>query len=405
MDTNARGKYAKTRGVDHVYDGPILALSDTHFGFEPESETRFLGFIEYLKDWVDNGTTTIYKTIDGKPETLDAPRRIILLGDIIDLWVRRDANIVRPYKESYNPVTSLIELGGNTLDELHKIRIAYVVGNHDRLADAYKDKNVLCNWMHVYDEAYPETVGGQWQGEQIGNKKYLFLHGHQFSMFRNKSVLRFGNFIGSAAAAAEGFWQFKWFGGIALIVTVVIAASAFVPNPLFSALSGFATSFGVRFGAGVTLLTGLFLGILATFGVLWLFGRLMWVYYELFRHPGGATKSKHDAVQTLLAWVKRHLRRRPVCDTVQSRGFKQAEPAIDADIVVFGHTHNPGVCTIGDHQHNHRIQQLVNTGSWIAPLTDDDNYDTFVYIDESRGRLYRWNRDQVLEERGRWSNR
>lgn len=377
-----------------MYDGPILAFSDTHFGFEPESETRFLGFMEHLKGWVGNGTTTIHETSDGKPETLDAPQRIILLGDIIDLWVSRDPNIVRPYKESYNPVTSLIELG---------CRIAYVVGNHDRLADAYKDQNVLCNWMHVYDEVYPEPVDGQWQGEQIGNKKYLFLHGHQFSVFRNKSVLRFGNFIGSAATAAEGFWQFKWFGGIALIVTVVIAASAFVPNPLFSALSGFAASFGVRFGAGVTLLSGLLLGILATFGVLWLFGRLMWVDYELFRHPGGAPKSKYDIVQTLLTWVKRHLPRPPVCNTVRSRGFKQEEPAINADIVVFGHTHNPGVCTFGDHQHNHRIQQLVNTGSWIAQLADD-NYDTFVYIDESRGRLYRWDGDQVLE-RGRWSNR
>jgi UDP-2,3-diacylglucosamine pyrophosphatase LpxH len=371
-----------------MYEGPILALSDTHFGFEPKSETRFLGFMQYLKGWVDNGTTTIYETKDRKPETLDAPRRIILLGDIIDLWVHRDANLVRPYKESYNPVTSLIELGYKVAPR----KIAYVVGNHDRLVDVYKDTNVLCNWMHVYDEVYPEPVDGRWQGEQIGNKKYLFLHGHQFSVFRNKSVLRLGNFIGSAAAAAGGFWQFNWFGGIALVVTIVVVAAAFVPNPLFSALSGFATSFSLRFGAGVTLLSGLLLGILATLGVLWVFGRLMWVYYELFRHPGGAPKSKSDTVQTLLTWVKQHLAGPSVRDIAGSRGFKQMEPAIDADIVVFGHTHNPGVC----HRHNHRIQRLVNTGSWVARLTGH-NYDTFVYIDESRGRLYRWDRDQVLE--------
>ena len=370
--------------------GPILAVSDTHFGFEDESEARFLGFLEYLTRWVQDGTTSIEKT----GEELDAPRKIILLGDFIDLWVSRDPNLTRPYMESFSVVSSLIALGRE---------IVYVVGNHDGLMRFYNGQNLLCNHARVYGERYPETlVNGKWQGVQIGNKKYLFLHGHQFSLFRNKSVLRLGNFAGAAAAAAEGFWGFRWLGGVACVLTAAVVVSAFSPTPLFPALSGLTTSFGDRFGAGATLVFGLILGVLASLGLLWICGVLMSVVYALFTHPGGAPKNKYAIFQKLLDLVKRNLPRFPVGTIVRSRGFKQKEPFIDADIVVFGHTHNPGVCTFGDQQQSRRIKQLVNTGSWIEQQTDD-NYNTFVYLDNSRGRLYKWRNGDVTEL-ARWSN-
>ncbi|MGZ4891374.1 MAG: metallophosphoesterase [Halobacteriota archaeon] len=357
--------------------GPILVVSDTHFGFEDESEERFLGFIKYLTRWVQDGTTTI----KGTGEELDAPRKIILLGDFIDLWVSRDPNLTRPYKESFSVVSSLIALGRE---------IVYVVGNHDGLMRFYNDQNVLCEYAHVHGERYPETpVNGKWQGVQMGDKKYLFLHGHQFSGFRNKSVLRLGNFVGAAAAAAEEFRGFRWLGGVACVFTAAVVVSAFFSNPFFSALSGLPTSFGAQFGAGSTLVCGLILGVLASLGFLWFCGALMSVDYALFTHPGGAPHNQYPVIQKLLDKIKRKLPRYPVSAIVRSRGFKQEAASIDADVVVFGHTHNPGVCAFENQQPNRRIKQLVNTGSWIEQQTDD-GFDTFVYVDSSRGRLYKW---------------
>ncbi|MGZ4944093.1 MAG: hypothetical protein ACXV6K_07425 [Halobacteriota archaeon] len=119
---------------------------------------------------------------------------------------------------------------------------------------------------------------------------------------------------------------------------------------------------------------------------------------------GGAPKNKYGIFQKLLDLVKRNLPRYPVSKIVRSRAFKQEEPSIDADIVVFGHTHYPEVNTFGDQHKNHRIKRLVNTGSWIEQQTDAIRYDTFVYLDHSRGRLYKWHLDGDVEELERWSN-
>jgi metallophosphoesterase superfamily enzyme len=69
-------------------DTPILVISDTHFGFEDRSQDSFQHFMEYVTSWVHEGT----KKIEETDETLDAPQKIIILGDFIDLWVSRDHN-------------------------------------------------------------------------------------------------------------------------------------------------------------------------------------------------------------------------------------------------------------------------------------------------------------------------
>lgn len=138
------------------------------------------------------------------------------------------------------------------------------------------------------------------------------------------------------------------------------------------------------------LIGGLVLGLLASLGVLWLFGSLMRVYYDLYRHPGHAPNK----------YLKLRIPRQTIRDVIRSRGFKREEPYIDADVVVFGHTHYPDMYT----PENRRIERLVNTGSWVEQIPPNDDYDTFVYIDKSRGRLYKWRPDDV-QELQRWSNR
>ncbi|MGZ4847254.1 MAG: hypothetical protein ACXV7G_11220 [Halobacteriota archaeon] len=74
-------------------DAPVLVISDVHLGFQPETPDRFQNFLNYLRDRVTAGETTV-KGID---EPLNAPQKIILLGDFIDLWISRDSNTVRPF--------------------------------------------------------------------------------------------------------------------------------------------------------------------------------------------------------------------------------------------------------------------------------------------------------------------
>ena len=359
-------------------DTPILVISDTHFGFEHRSQDSFQHFMEYVTSWVQERT----KKIEETDETLDAPQKIIILGDFIDLWVSKDSNSLRPYQESFNIVNSLIALG---------CEIVYVVGNHDDIVRRfYVGQHILPNWAQVYGDRYPDAkIDGKWQG-RIGNKTYLFLHGHQFSFFRNQSVLRLGDFVGSAAAASLGFWKFKWLGALVFLLTLAIVASAFFPNSLFTVLSDLTASLSTQLGVGWTLIGGLILGFLASLGVLWLFGSLMIVYSDLYRHPG----------HTLNRYLKLRIPWQTIYKVIRSRGFKREELTIDADVVVFGHTHYPEMYT----PKNRRIERLINTGSWIEQIAPNDNYDTFVYIDENRGRLYKWCGGDV-QELQRWSNR
>jgi UDP-2,3-diacylglucosamine pyrophosphatase LpxH len=345
-------------------DGPVLVVSDTHLGFQSASAERFRRFVQYLTKWVQDGETTIEKM--DKP--LIAPQKIILLGDFLDLLISRDPNIVRPHQESFDIVNSLVALGRE---------IVYVVGNHDDAMRSYAGSHTFHNWR-VYKDRYPETcVNGKWQGVPIGDKTYLFLHGHQFDIFGYESVIHFSNFIGSATIAAQGFRKFTYLGGVVFALSFFTALLAFFPSALPSASSAMfdlADSLYTQLGAGVVVLGGWLLLVPIVFlGILWLFGVLMTKYYDLFRRP---------RCMQFLNWTWRL--RRSTRGVIRSYSFKRKEPKIDADVLIFGHNHDPDICIREDR----RITQLVNAGSWVVQC--DGSNDTFVYIDDTGPRLFQW---------------
>jgi len=119
-------------------DSPIVVISDTHFGFQDESAVRFRRFMKYLTNWVRRGRMTINTSLelpDKVPQkelrgkSITAPQKIILLGDILDLWISRDSNTLRPFKESFDIVNSLIALNRE---------IVCLVGNHDWIMEKFK---------------------------------------------------------------------------------------------------------------------------------------------------------------------------------------------------------------------------------------------------------------------------
>jgi UDP-2,3-diacylglucosamine pyrophosphatase LpxH len=348
-------------------DGPILVVSDTHFGFEDASAKRFQRFMRYLTDWVRTGR----KTIENTNETLDAPHKIILLGDFIDLWVSRDKNTVRPFKESFNVVKSLIALNRE---------IVYVAGNHDDILGTYYARKKLLSGVRVY-ERYPKKVHGKSQGEKIGELTYLFLHGHQFdAVFRHRSMLRLGNFFGFASARAEGFWGFKWLGAIVFLLTLGIIISAAVSNWLSWLLSGLTALLNSSpwYAAPMLLLGGWLLGAIAFLGILWIVGIFARGYYDWSLHPGHTRDAKGKRKS------KPPRPRKTIKQVIATADFAREQRRIDANVIVFGHTHEPEMCI----PKNGSTKLLVNSGSWIEQR--DNKHDTFVYIDDDGPRLLQW---------------
>lgn len=354
-------------------NGPVLVISDTHLGFEDASAKRFQGFMEYLTEWVRNKETTI-EEIDKKTgkktiATLAEPQKIILLGDMLDLWISRDSNTVRPYLQSFTPLSSLIALNKE---------IIYLVGNHDWIVKHAADEPFEHHSMAPFTmgrDSYPPKADGRWKGERIGLHTYLFLHGHQFDpIFRHQSMLRFGDFMGFSSANAGGLKWFTVFGGVVFLATLCLVLSPLLVNWLPSLLTSLAAHLQDPVFAVITLFFGWFVAAIVFFGVLWLFNMLARAYYGYSLWPGLTRKGK-DLFQ---------LRGKTLHEIIGTFHFDKVARNVDAEIIITGHTHVPKIYT----PPNWPDKLVINCGSWIEQ--HGNKRDTFVYIDGLGPRLLQW---------------
>jgi UDP-2,3-diacylglucosamine pyrophosphatase LpxH len=344
-----------------ISDGPVIVVSDTHFGFESESKARFGNFLQ----WLATSDRKIL-TINGE-KILEAPSKIILLGDILEYWAPRNGDASLALKDSFDPFNLLFTLTPE---------IIYISGNHDHVIGSYEDDYVLENRrLLVRSDHYPDDLstkpGKKYKGEQIGDKTYFFLHGHQLDFFRFSAVLRFGDFMGQNIAMSRNAKRSTWFGAVLLVFSVLAALLTNRFPRLFKRLAGFLQSESLlSFPVTVVfLLWGFFLFL----GVLWIFGVLARAYYEYTRHLGQiryrSKSSQRIDVQELI--LKHH--------------YKAEKDTIDADVIVFGHTHVPEVSP-ADAYGTHK--RFINSGSWIK--YSDRRFDTFVYIDRDGPLLLQW---------------
>jgi predicted phosphodiesterase len=126
----------------------------------------------------ENGKLNLYKKNERTKyeRTIIPPSKIVLLGDILDLWDPENSD------RSHN-----IKRGAEPFSLIHETKCdkIYVVGNHDQdlyeLADVFeKDKSALNLGdykLEVFRKHYPLNVI---KGIRIGKIRYAFLHGHQF---------------------------------------------------------------------------------------------------------------------------------------------------------------------------------------------------------------------------------
>lgn len=189
-------------------DKSVIAVSDLHFGGPEDNETvtRFCRFL----DAIHSGNLQVSRTGDDAktcPDHLLPPAKIILLGDILELWDSRKQDRNNAFLDAILPFMKLRELPCD---------IIYVTGNHDEdvgeiVTTVYQAQGKESGaWTHTYSlfcgkedgkrvveslkiqwtnehiceispRHYPAvTTGGPVKGLKSGGIHYSFFHGQQF---------------------------------------------------------------------------------------------------------------------------------------------------------------------------------------------------------------------------------
>lgn len=167
----------------------FIVVSDIHLGAVGAHCREFCDFLRWIKSFPtdpvkvqckENGNIRSYER-----EISFAPlSRLILLGDIIDMWDPKDQNRTQIIAQSIHPFSILHDI------QCDKI---YVTGNHDEDIDEIATLKKNFPWRENYKfmiapRHYPETqiqrtFGGERAvllGQKINGIQYSFLHGHQF---------------------------------------------------------------------------------------------------------------------------------------------------------------------------------------------------------------------------------
>jgi len=133
-----------------------VAVSDTHLGFDQYDNDAFRRFV---KDFLC------------KQERID---HLILLGDFLDLWRRKNSKLIKENKEI---LKQLVELkGADKIGEIH-----YVIGNHDYIIETMKkDYASLDQFNYVSgSSATTRSLELPLEGVPPFQRKFILRHGHQ----------------------------------------------------------------------------------------------------------------------------------------------------------------------------------------------------------------------------------
>jgi UDP-2,3-diacylglucosamine pyrophosphatase LpxH len=351
-----------------VENGPIIVVSDTHIGHQAESACRFEHFLKWLGARLLAGTLDLH-TQDGALLEVAAPEKLILLGDFLELWGPREADYTNPVADGYR----ILEL----LYRLHCDKI-YVPGNHDDTAARYFRIDARKAGYHfaVVPKHYPNSL----KGEQIGKNTYFFLHGHQFSRTWGARVVKFFDFIGQFSYESyEASPRALQAGFIVLVLSVILALLSLVIHPLAHALDGVP--------AVITAVLAVIWAVLCVLGVAWIWRGLQ----KAWNTPGG----EHMLRFTESKWFNRIIGKPKYLDVrelVNRRYYDRGKDTIDANIIVFGHTHVPQLCleVEGTRTVDGKSKGFVNTGSWVVQR---EQHDIFAYIGNEGPQLFEWNEE------------
>ena len=167
-----------------------IVVSDVHLGSDSSNQSEFCDFLEWVRGLNNQSKKVNYNDSECKDSevTIIKPEKMVLLGDILELWDPKDGNRDNVIMQGMKPFSILSEA------DFEKI---YVVGNHD---DSLGELEDYVNFValpngtkfEVHDSHYPEAdkQTGIPRGFNAGkgDRKYFFLHGQQFD--KEQDVLK-----------------------------------------------------------------------------------------------------------------------------------------------------------------------------------------------------------------------
>jgi UDP-2,3-diacylglucosamine pyrophosphatase LpxH len=327
-----------------------IVISDVHLGSKLCNFGQFCSFLVWLLDLKDSP-----KTVHSKDGTIEitSPEKVVLLGDILELWDPKDGDRDNVVKQALRPFSLLSDL------DCDKI---YVMGNHDDAIGDYDEKinyELLRNntKLDIWDRHYPEEDAGI----KIGERFYYFLHGHQYD--KSQAVLAMVSKL-----LGERWDPLEWFNSqyntsftknhwtLSILIFAALIAGWYVQRGWFESNFLFTV-----------------LGVLV--GGFFAFSSLPAIVTKGQRKIYNLSKPKDKTAREVL----------------EGEYYKEQKDTVTADVAVFGHTHFASHYEGG----SGKEKIFVNTGSWVGVDEEIDGEmrytNTFVYIDDSKAHILRWN--------------
>lgn len=459
------GEFDPTPASNRIPEGrSVVVVSDLHLGGgeDPETVQRFCNFLDYIRTDFPSCRVECH-TGDGFPDscpatgrTLLPPARIILLGDILEIWDSRNIDRNSAFLDALFPILKLRDMD---------CEVIYVTGNHDEDVSEIvaSIENILspvnnrsgktdsCFWKSQFELIYEpgmdgemkvEGVGIQWnpgtsgkleirprhyappgndpekRGIEIGGTHYAFVHGQQFD--RHQITYTISKVIGNRFDPVDFLQDLacnsasRQIGIVAIAVNVIVTfvlAWFLCSNPEIAVppLVGF--WFGLSLIALFVYGTGLFLikdrvnnpssvlvaVMCAALAVCAIVSVIFLRFFELFLLAFFISLflSITTAFPRLFAYLKRKgynlvtSKSKSSDEIVDEKLFKDKNYRYGAEVLVFGHTHNPDFGVSNAHGKN---TLLINSGTWVRDMKNIgmDTCDSFVYIDSDGACSLRW---------------
>jgi UDP-2,3-diacylglucosamine pyrophosphatase LpxH len=342
-----------------------IIVSDIHLGSTECNQKEFCDFLKWIQSLENQ--PKIIKFNDNKI-TINPPNKIILLGDILELWDPKDSDRDNVIKDSMKPFSLLSDINCDKI---------YVVGNHDNsLGELEKKINygILHNGtlLDIYNKHYPEIdkKSGVSEGIKIGDKSYFFLHGQQFD--KDQFILtRVSQLIG------ENWNPLDW---LQILYNIEFTKKHWKIN--------FITFLALLFG-GEFYLWNLFLKNYFWNAVAW---ASITSYFALSSIPGIVTH--------LQGWLYSltNPKDKTAEQVITDKYYQESKDTINADVIVFGHTH-----FASSYELRSKVKKklFINSGCWVKT---DENIDgnmryanTFIYLDEIGAYILTWHEAGNIE--------
>ena len=315
----------------------IIVVADTHFGLKKKKQNcdpnAFSDFLDWVVSLEQKGKDELnlgHWSLEDEKMIVKPPEKMVFLGDILELW---DTT-----KESVDVCSRSIV---QTLSKLTCEKI-YVLGNHDH-------ELVEISGKYPLGRSSINIVEGEYATCK-GDKKLMFLHGHQFDKLFALPSWRIMPIFNKVATV---FGNYTWLFVVLFAINIAMLIS-------------------LGFGGLADWITLISLGAISIPFLVVKFGRDIWNRLK-------TTKYKPEEAE----------------DRVEKWWNNLSKPEDEEEMnVIYGHTHSMGFRSMNVGKNN---LTLFNLPSWITDQNKKAGVSLenvfrhgFLYIDEEKIEFFGW---------------